>query len=496
MEIHWHWIASFLLAVIQLTGWVLIPKALFIARTPQAAVGWSLALLFLPVFAIPLFLVFGESRFSGYTKAGDGGNAGLDAMLVRAWSSMSAARGGFSEKYADAALLVEKLRGLPVTGGNSARLLVNGTATFDAIFAAIDAARHSVLVQFFIISDDQLGNRLKDRLIAAAGRGVKIYVLYDSVGSKQITLPYLEALRRAGVRIQGFVTNRQLGMNFQINFRNHRKLVLADHEAAFLGGLNAADEYLTGGAKFDSWRDTHMELRGPAVSALRVNFAEDWFYATEELIDDGLPIDNWPAAGVADRPRPNNQSSIFHHQSLPAVVFASGPADRCNGCLSVFATVIQAAKRRLWLASPYFVPDSVLRQALTQAALRGVDTRVLLPSRPDHLLPWWSAFSYYPAMRDAGVKIYRYLPGFMHQKVLLADDDLALVGSVNADYRSLMLNFELTAAVNDRAFAADVHQMLERDFASARAENMNLFDEADWWFRLRVKLAQLSSMEQ
>ncbi|MDR2463059.1 MAG: phospholipase D-like domain-containing protein, partial [Verrucomicrobiales bacterium] len=239
------------------------------------------------------------------------------------------------------------------------------------------------------------------------------------------------------------------------------------------------EEYLTGGAKFDSWRDTHLELRGAAVNALRVNFAEDGFYPSDRLpADDGAPA---PAVSGGH---------------LPAVLFASGPADRCNICLPVYDTVIQAAQRRLWLASPYFVPDPVLRQALAQAALRGVDVRVLLPSRPDHLLPWWSSFSYYPAMRDAGVRLYRYLPGFMHQKVLLADDDFAIVGSVNADYRSFTLNFELSAAVNDRNFAADVERMLARDFASARAENMNLFEEAGLWFRLRAKLAQLSSMEQ
>jgi cardiolipin synthase len=208
--------------VIQITGWVLIPKALFIARTPQAAVGWGLALLFLPMIAIPLFLVFGESRFSGYTNAGAGANRELDKILADAQAAMRPARGAFSAKYADVALLVEKLRGLPVTTGNSARLLINGGQTFPAIFNAISGARRFVFVQFFIISDDQIGNQLKDALIAAAGRGVKVYVLFDSVGSKKMTLPYIEALRCAGVHIRGFVTNRRLGMRCQIKVRNHR----------------------------------------------------------------------------------------------------------------------------------------------------------------------------------------------------------------------------------------------------------------------------------
>ncbi|MDR1145231.1 MAG: cardiolipin synthase [Verrucomicrobiales bacterium] len=494
METYWHWVPTLLLAVVQITGWLLIPKALFIARTPQAAVGWGLALFFLPLVAIPLFLVFGESRFSGYLRADHGADRDLARLLAAAQHSMSAARVDFAEKYADVPRLLERLRGLPATGGNTARLLVNGQAAFAAMLDAIGRARRTVAVQFFIISDDALGNRLKDALIAAAARGVKTWVLYDGIGSKHMTVGYLAALRRAGVQVSGFVTNRRVGMRFQINFRNHRKLVLVDDAVAFLGGLNAADEYLTGGARFDSWRDTHLELRGPAIRALRVNFAEDWRYA--EGIDNGLfSIDylNTAADGDTDaavEPPTNNQSS------LPAIVFASGPADPCNICQPVYDTIIQAARRRLWLASPYFVPDSVLRQALTQAALRGVEVRILLPARPDHWLPWWSSFSYYPAMRDAGVQIYRYRPGFMHQKVLLADDDLAIIGSVNADYRSFMLNFELAAVINDRAFAADVERMLAADFAAADAEDLNRYDAGSLWFRLRVKLAQLSSMEQ
>ena len=477
MDISWHWILTFFLTVIQITGWLLIPKALFIARTPQAALGWGLALFFLPLISIPLFLVFGESRFSGYLQAGQGANDELDKLLADARAAMTPM--AFSDKYADVSLLIEKLRGLPATDRNCARLLIDGEQTFDAIFRAIGQARESVMVQFFIIRDDRLGKRLKDALIAAANRGVRIHVLFDSVGSKDISLAYVEAMRGTGIHVHGFVTNRQLGMRFQINFRNHRKLVLVDNEVAFIGGLNAADEYLSGGAKFASWRDTHLELRGPAIGALRVNFAEDWFYATDEIPR---------LTPHAQQPDANGDMAVS--------VFASGPADKCNLCEAVYGTAILAARKRLWLASPYFVPDFALRQSLMQAALRGVEVRILLPSQPDHLLPWWSSFSYYPAMRDAGVQIYRYLPGFMHQKVMLVDDDFAIVGSVNADYRSFMLNFELSAAINDEAFAADVARMLERDFTNSRKENMNLFEESNLWFRLRVKLAHLSSMEQ
>ncbi len=485
----WHWILLFSIAVIYLTGWLLIPKALLIARTPQAAIGWSLALLFLPPAAIPLFLVFGESRFSGYLLAGHGDSGALDDLRRRVREPMRPAAADFDEKYRDTQTLIERLRGLPASGGNEVRLLIDGAQAFDAMFRAIDQARHCVLVQFFIIRADAVGNELKNRLATAAARGVKVYVLFDSVGSKDLPLDYLAALRRAGIRAHGFVTNRQLGMRFQINFRNHRKLVLVDGDRAFIGGLNAADEYQTGGGKFPAWRDTHLELRGPAASAMLVNFAEDWLYATDEPLRLDPP-------SLAAAPSSTAAASPAAGATRRVAVFASGPADPCSICEMVFTAAISAARRRLWLASPYFVPDLTLKQLLMQAALRGVEVRILLPERPDHLLAWLSSFSYYPSLRDAGVRVYRYRPGFMHQKVLLVDDDFAMVGSVNADYRSFLLNFELSAAVNDPAFAAEVAAMLERDFANSRAENMNLFDEAGLWFRLRVKLANLLGTEQ
>ena len=450
-------------------------QAILISRTPQAAVGWGLALVFIPYVAIPLFLIFGESRFTGYTLAGSEEHRELDAALKQAQRALTPFRSSLLEKYSDAERLSFNLRGLPPTRGNACRLLIDGKETFRAIFDAIQNAESYVIVQFFIIRDDGLGGALKERLIAASHRGVRCWLLYDKVGSKRLTDGYLSGLRDAGVAVEPFVTNRQFGRHFQMNFRNHRKLVIVDGRIAFFGGLNAGDEYLGLGV-LGSWRDTHLQLEGPAIIALQMSFLEDWYYATKEVPD--IPCE----------PR------IAGNQTVLA--FASGPAESWNVTAAIYSEIVHDVRKRLWIASPYFVPDPMLRTSIGHAALRGVDVRIMLPQKPDHLLPWLSSFTYYPILHEAGVKMWRYQRGFMHQKVLLADDDLAIVGSVNLDFRSFMLNFELSAVIQDPAFAKSVEKMFEKDFARCEPENLQRFDKGKFLFRLKCRLAALMSPEQ
>jgi cardiolipin synthase len=381
--------------------------------------------------------------------------------------------------FNEPARMAENLSRLPVTGSNHVQLLIDGQATFDSIFQSIDGAAESIWLQFFIIHDDRLGRALSDKLTSAARRGVQCRVLYDQVGSKGLASSWAENLRREGIAVEAFVTNRQFGRNFQINFRNHRKLVITDSRVAFLGGLNVGDEYMGWSRRFGPWRDTHIRIEGPAVAGFQLSFLEDWNYTTDEIAPLRLPSPSLTHGGEA---------SIFP--------IASSPAENWSICPAVYLSIIHSATRRLWIASPYFVPSSPLFHAICHAAIRGVDVRIILPRMADHTLPWLSSFTYYPKLREAGVKVWRYEPGFMHQKVLLADDDIALVGSINFDYRSFMLNFELSAAVQDKRFAADVEAMLLADFERSKLENLRAFEDGSLLFRLKCRIAALMSPEQ
>ncbi len=464
-------------ALFHLGGLFCAFQAILISRTPQAAIGWSLGLVLFPYVAIPLFAVFGGSAFRGYKLAGHTDDPALIEVLAKARSALEPHESDLTEKYHDSAHLAERLTHLPVTTGNEARLLIDGAETFEAVGKAIDAARDYLIVQFFIVRDDELGRDIQRRLLAARQRGVKIYMLIDQVGSHKLATAYRQTLLDAGVNLHVFVTNRERGKRFRLNFRNHRKLVVADGQAAFLGGQNIGDEYMGRDPKFGPWRDTFIALEGPVVTALQLPFVEDWYFSTKEI-----PTLRWDVQST-----PGN---------MAASIVPGTPATAWNTCPAMYFEVIRSARKRLWMASPYFVPDPALRSALAHAALRGVDVRILLPQNPDHILPWLSSYTFYPAMREAGVKIYRYQPGFMHQKVLLADDDLAIVGSINLDYRSFILNFELSVAVASRAFAHRVEAMLADDFMRSKEDDLFALENRGLLFRLKCRSAALLSPTQ
>jgi cardiolipin synthase len=378
-----------------------------------------------------------------------------------------------SEAY-DSLRAMPKLGRMPCLANNEVKLLVNGDATFSAIFDAIRKAKQAVLVQFFIIHDDGLGRRLQDLLLEKAAEGVAIHVLYDRIGSHALPASYTEKLRAGGVQIKAFATRSGWLNRFQINFRNHRKIVVVDGETGFVGGLNVGDEYLGLKPPLAPWRDTHVAIVGPVVTCLQESFAEDWFWATRELPPLILP-ESYPEDGVLCQ------------------FLASGPADPQETCSLFFVEAIHAATQRVWITTPYFIPDEAVSAALLLAVLRGVDVRILLPSRPDHYVVYAASSLFaFEAVR-AGVRIFRYEPGFLHQKVVLVDSAITAIGSANMDNRSFRLNFELMLLTVDEDFARQVENMLNADFALAHELSIEESRETHRLQHLGMRIARLIS---
>jgi cardiolipin synthase A/B len=470
---YWDSFLKVQLIVVHCLGVLNAVHAAFKVRTPQSAIGWAIGLITFPYFAIPLYWTFGRAKFIGYRCAGKE----TDGPLHDAATEAAAGAAPYVLEPTPTRALErwrKLLTTLPTTHGNHVELLVDGDATFQAIFAAFDSARDYLLVQFFIIHADEIGMEFQRRLIERAQAGVKIRLLYDEVGCHKLPRSYLKTLCDAGIRAEGFKTTRGAGNRFQINFRNHRKLVIADGREALTGGLNVGDEYLGRSKRFGPWRDTHVRVRGPAVQAAQLAFAEDWHFATGEV-----PPLNWTPTSD-----PMNQN---------ALVLATGPADDAELCSLAFIRAVNSAQHRLWISSPYFVPDATVLTALQLAALRGVEVRILLPQEIDHLLPMLSSFSYYSTLEQAGIQLWRYQNGFLHQKALLIDDAMGAIGSVNVDYRSFHLNFELVVMVSDTNFAAQTEAMLQADFACAKRIDLNEYKTKPWWFKFAVRLARLLS---
>lgn len=448
--------------------------ALMSSRTSQGAVAWLISLVTFPYLAVPAFWIFGRPRFYGYVNArGEKDNA-LRRELTRVRQHIDQHRSKLSRRQHHVRA-VERLALTPLTRGNGTQLLIDGHASFDSMFAGLERAEEYVLIQFFIVRDDTLGRALQTRLIDCAARGVRVCFIYDEIGSHKLPDHYLEALRRAGVEVHPFGSSRGWRHRFQVNFRNHRKVLVIDGREGWIGGLNVGIEYLGEKPSIGPWRDTHLRLEGPSVLGLQEAFWEDWFWATSEILEL-----EW-------------HPQVSQTQDRRVVVVPSGPADQHETASLLIQNAIHAARKRFWITSPYFVPDQGVQDALQLAALRGVDVRVMIPERPDHLLVYLSAFSFLGEMIKAGVRIYRYMPGFLHQKVMLVDHHTASVGTVNLDNRSFRLNFEITAYVIDHAFAEEVGTMFERDFGHCRELSLDEITHRPFWRKVLSRAAYLAA---
>ncbi len=466
------WLLGLAIFVVHLLGFLSAVLALLSSRTSQGAVAWIISLVTFPYVAVPAYWIFGRPRFYGYISA----RGERDSVLRRILADQHWRLDPFLvDVRSPDVRAVERLSKMPLTSGNQAELLVDGKSTFDSIFAGIDSAERYVLVQFFIVRHDALGQQLKERMLRAVKRGVRVYFLYDEIGSRKLAEGYLSELADAGVEVSPFRSSRGFKHRFQLNFRNHRKVLVVDGREGWLGGFNVGVEYLGQHPRHGPWRDTHLKLAGPSVLGLQEAFWEDWHWATGEVIN------------LCWEPQ------VVCEECQNVIIVPSGPADHQETASLLVQLAIHSAHERLWVTSPYFVPDQGVQDALRLAAMRGVDVRIMMPEHPDHLLIYLSAFSFLPDMVRAGVKVYRYQPGFMHQKVILIDDAAAAVGTVNLDNRSFRLNFEITAFLPDRGFAAEVHRMLEHDFAVCRRIDYEELHHRPLWLKLVSRAAYLTA---
>ncbi len=462
------------LLLLHMLGILHVVHALMNVRTSQGTIAWIVSLIAAPWIAIPLYWVAGRSRFSGYVRA----RRGDDAELRKLAEDMHRRLRHYEIKSDDAfGKAAEILGGLPFTRGNELELLIDGEETFEALFHSIASAKEYLLVNFFIVKNDKVGQRFKNALIGRAKAGVRVYFLYDEIGSHKLSRCYLREMEAAGISHYSFGANRHWWSRFQINFRNPRKILVVDGKEAFIGGINVGDEYLGRDQRFGAWRDTHLKLKGPSVQAIQLVFIEDWNWAADEV-----PDLNWSGqAETADQ---------------VAAIIPTGPADPADSWQLVVAEAANTARERLWIASPYFVPDDGVLTALQTAAIRGVDVRILIPEKADHLLVWLSAFTYFEQTIPFGVKLFRYKRGFLHQKVMLVDDRLACVGTANLDNRSFRLNFEISAFSPDPAFVDEVTHMLEIDFHHSSPVAVEDFTKASFPFRLACRAARLMAPVQ
>ena len=465
-------VVAVLVVFVEALGIIAALHAVMTARTSQGAIAWGISLVTFPWLTLPLYAIFGRNKFLGYVSLRHLKDEKIHYIIDRCVET-AAEQQVVRENRQDFEITLTRLADLPITRFNHSRLLIDGQETFQAMFDAIDAATDYILIEFYIIKDDTLGRELKNRLIGKAREKVRVYFLYDEIGSLKLPKTYTEELAREGIVLSAFKTTQGRANRFQLNFRNHRKIVVVDGRRAFVGGHNVGEEYRSGHPRLGPWRDTHVEVTGPVVQAIQFCFLEDWYWATNDVPDMKWRMHK--AEGGAEE----------------TLLIPAGPADDLETCGLMFTQIINSARKRLWIASPYFVPDWQIIAALKLAALRGVDVRILLPEKPDHRTVNLATYSFYPKTIPVGIKLYRYKPGFLHQKVFLVDSSCAAVGTANLDNRSFRLNFELTLLNFDRTFIERVEAMLTKDFSNSRQVTLDEYNRRGLPFKVVVRLASL-----
>lgn len=470
--------------VVHAIGIVSAAHAVMKVHSSRGAIAWSIGLISLPWVAVPLYWTFGKNKFQGYSEVLRAAYKDHQETVHKAYGEILDFKATLPSEFGSLETLASKFTPLPFTHNNDLALLIDGKQTFDAMLSAIAQAQTYILLQTYIIHDDEISNTFKAALIDRAKQGVRIYLIYDGVGSHGLARSYVEDLRAHGITVEVFRSSKGISRRFQINFRNHRKILVVDGHTAFVGGFNIGDEYLGKDPKLGDWRDTHLKVRGTAVQCLQRILLGDWYWATQEIPDVSWTIP----------PEENCDQTAF--------ILATGPADSLEACSLFFLNLINHAKQRLWIASPYFVPSTSILNALKLAVLRGVDVRIILPNKPDHLMVYFCSFSYYDELRQVGIQLYRYQPGFMHQKVILCDRNIAGVGTINLDNRSFFLNFEVMAFVVDldteqadrtTDFVDNVEAMLQKDFEASQLVDFANYSKRPFWFKLAARVSRLMS---
>ncbi|WP_302119619.1 cardiolipin synthase [Allorhodopirellula heiligendammensis] len=451
-------------------------------RTSQAAVAWTVALLALPSLTLPAYWVFARHRFAGYREAvRDVGRQHLASLNAIERETMTAVDARTTSLISPLDQVADVLD-TPICVGNQFQLLIDGGAFSRALLDQISSAETYVYAEFYIIRDDAFGNRFADALIAQARAGRTVRLLYDEVGCLKLPSSYLRRLRDAGVDVRAFNTRQGWVNRFQLNFRNHRKLLVVDGRRGVVGGLNIGDEYLGGDSGATRWRDTAAFVAGPIVKKIQAVFASDYYWASRQ----GLPEAKWSHEETGEAVEVANATGL-------AAICATGPADKRSRATMMFAAAAGAAQDRLWISTPYLVPDETTLNALSMACARGVDVRILLPNDADQWLVYLAGFHFESELESLGVAAFRYTDGFMHQKCVLVDDKLVLIGSTNLDNRSLYLNFEIMLAIEQPDFVAEVTAMLTQDFANATDSGVMSDRLRPWYGRIGTILARLFS---
>ena len=475
---------QFIYPIILLANIVLAAVLIFMERRNIGSTwAWLMVLLFLPVLGFLLYLVFGqkltkrklyklqEGEFSHY-------NTAVARQMQLLEDGALHVHEPAMEKHRDMIYMNVVSDGALYTQNNNVRIFTEGQALFADMLAEIERAKEHVHLLYYIYRKDDLGRRMLELLTAKASQGVEVRVLYDAVGSSEISPRFFRPLLQAGGQAVPFFPSKIPLVNFRVNFRNHRKLTIVDGRVGYVGGFNIGNEYLGQDKKIGYWRDTHLKISGNAVNMLQARFFLDWNLSSPNRMQESSHY--FPECGeVTD--------------GIGVQIVSSGPNSEKQQIKYALLKMIYKAKKKIYLQTPYFIPDESFLTALRMAAMSGVDVRVMIPGVPDSKMVHWASHSYLGDVLKSGVRCFLYEKGFMHAKTIAVDTELASVGTANVDIRSFKLNFETNAFLYDTKLAREVEEQFLFDQDQCREMTIELYQNRPVHSRIMESLTRLLS---
>lgn len=449
-------------------------------RRPANAMAWLFILFLFPIvgFVLYYFLAREYQRRRRVRKRG-----GIDeqrrAEIIAKSHLIAQPEEMPSPEFAHQERLFKLLRkagAAPITGCNKTRVLTNAENAYKAMLEAIRSATHHIHFSSYIIRDDETGRKFREELIRKAQAGVQVRVLYDGIGSITLNKKYFVPLEEAGAECAVFFPLRPAFMKKRMNYRNHRKILVVDGTLGFVGGINLGDEYLGKHPRLGFWRDTHLALEGDAVYGLQEVFLKDWETATRH------------------NPKDPAYFPVHKCTGKEAVqIVAGGPNRRDDAIHETLFAALSVAKERIWITTPYFIPDASIAMALKIAAMSGVDVRLIVPLVPDTYLVHAATLSYVDEMMSYGVRFWQYSRGFIHAKVVIIDDLMGSVGTANMDLRSFFSNFETNALLFDAERIAELERDFLQDLNDSREIELSSFRKRPRKVKAKQALARMLS---
>ncbi|MCT6877107.1 MAG: cardiolipin synthase [Lactobacillus apis] len=455
-------------------------------RSVSTTWAWLIILLVFPVIGITLYGFFGrgisQENIFAINKQHHIGLRNVQKSITKAPKKISAS--DTSNKAKMVVHFFDRNSESPLSKNNHVKLYTDGEQMFHDMISDIENAQQTINVEFYTFYNDDIGNKMLNLLIKKAKEGVKVKLLYDAWGSLGATKAWFDQLNKAGGEVLPFITSRNMITRYRINYHLHRKIVIVDGKTSWTGGFNVGDQYLGRKKKFGYWRDSQVRIVGSASLLLQERFVMDW----NASIQDEAQLITFNTLLF-----PDLDENEIHPGDVATQIISDGPdRDNANMRNGIIKLMFQA-KKRLWLQTPYLIPDDAMFATLQTIAMSGVDLRIMIPCKPDHPFIYRATQWYANELSRYGVKIYIYDKGFIHAKTIVVDDDFSTVGSMNQDYRSYDLNFEDVAVFYDKNFTEEVAKSFEQDMQDSTLLTPEMIEQQGRWLRTLQSFSRMLS---